>query len=531
MAAAANKPTAVHFALVVFVMFTLVLGLVLYLYVRDYNLAAADAKKATDDLNAEKGRYNSLLAQATELKTLLGYQYDGLGAAGENNSVIGEAGKDITALGGAQAGNTYKQTLANLRSTVDTLTAENQTQRDNLNRANAQLQALLANAQGRVDQHQQSQQSSEQQLQQLIAKRDELLREKDAIITKWQEDFRLVQAEKEQAKDELERVRREKDERIALLETQLDVLNYQVAERVREALRSANVPSDLVNYIFGEVELVLKDRFETADAEIVSVDNTTRTVWLNIGHLDGLRPQVSFSVYTSDNRGFGRGDRDIKAKVEVTRIMDGHLSEARILEEDLFRPIAAGDPVYSPIWSAGRTEYFATVGRLDLDEDGVSDMDLFREIVRNAGGRIGLTVDEEGVRQPANAKINAQTKFLIIGDIDDPSEFSGQPEKQQLIERILAEQKALIDEARLFGVQPVRLNDFLSYIGFRPQSRLWRPGEERPFTLRQGAQSAAVDETFTDRTSSGQVSELFRRNRTGLQQSSDGNTSGLFRGK
>jgi hypothetical protein len=269
--------------------------------------------------------------------------------------------------------------------------------------------------------------------------------------------------------------------------------------------------------------------FEREDGHIVSVDNTTRTVWIDLGSLDKLRPQVTFSVYTTDHRGIGRGVEDIKAKIEVTRIIDGHLSEARILDEDLFRPIAEGDPIFTPLWAAGRTEYFAIVGRPDLDEDGDSDWDLFREIVENAGAKVDLIVNDEGLREPFDGTLSARTKFLIIGDVDDPSEYSGQPEKQELINQILAEQKALIDEARLYGIRVVRLNDFLEYIGWKPQQRLWQPGENKPFNLGQGSQSASVDEVYQDRTSSGQTSELFRQNRAGVQKEADGTTSGLFR--
>jgi hypothetical protein len=252
-------------------------------------------------------------------------------------------------------------------------------------------------------------------------------------------------------------------------------------------------------------------------------------VWIDLGSLDKLRPQVTFSVYTTDHRGIGRGVEDIKAKIEVTRIIDGHLSEARILDEDLFRPIAEGDPIFTPLWAAGRTEYFAIVGRPDLDEDGDSDWDLFREIVENAGAKVDLIVNDEGLREPFDGTLSARTKFLIIGDVDDPSEYSGQPEKQELINQILAEQKALIDEARLYGIRVVRLNDFLEYIGWKPQQRLWQPGENKPFNLGQGSQSASVDEVYQDRTSSGQTSELFRQNRAGVQKEADGTTSGLFR--
>ena len=531
--AAANKPTAVHFSLIFFVTMSLLMTLFWYLNWKGKNEALAEAEKNKTEMGNAQRALNELQAQVADLKNVLGPQFASVGNAGDGdpNTVTGAMQNANQQTGGAQAGNTVLQTLANFRTTVDNLTAQVQTLTDSLNNNNRELLAANTQSQARVDMHQQSAQSSEQQLQELIAKRDELVREKDRIIAQWTDDFRTLQAEHATLKDELDRVRKEKDARIALLETQLDILNYQVAERVREALRSANVPSDLVNYIFGEVELVLRERFEQPDGEIVSVDNTARTVWINIGTLDGLRPQVSFSVYTRDNRGLGRSDRDIKAKIEVTRIKEGHLAEARIIEEDLFRPISPGDPIYSPLWSAGRTEYFAFVGRPDLDEDGESDWNLMNEILRNAGARMELYVTDDGLREPPNGKLTARTKFLVIGDIDDPIDFSGQKEKMDIAQKILDEQKALTDDAKVFGVQVVRLNDFLAYIGYKAQHRLWRPGENRPFTLQQGAHSASVDETYGDRTSSGQVSELFRRNRAGRQQSSEGTTSGLYRSK
>ncbi len=531
--AAANKPTAVHFSLVAFVTLTLVMTLLWYLSFKDKNQFLKDKETAEKSLNDKTQELNKLQAEVTDLKAVWGSGQATLGGAGDSgtDTVLGDMLDANKRLGGPQSGTTIKQSLTQMRTEIDNLMAQVQTLTDSLNNNNRELQQQNGASQVRVDQIQQSAQSSEQQLQELIAKRDELVREKDAIIDRWTNDFRALQAEHQTLKDELVRVRKEKDDRIALLEQQLDVLNYQVAERVREALRSANIPADLIDYVFGEVELVLKERFEQPDGEIVSVDNTTRKVWINIGTLDGLRPQISFSVYTRDNRGLGRSDRDIKAKVEVTRIKEGHLAEARIIEEDLFRPIAAGDPIYSPLWSAGRTEFFAFVGRPDLDEDGESDWDLLNEILRNAGARRELYVDDEGIRQPGNGRLTARTKFLVIGDIDDPTEFSGQPEKMAIVEKILAEQKALIDDAKVFGVQTVRLNDFLAYIGYKAQHRLWQPGEDRPFTLQRGAHSASIDEGAGDRTSAGQVSELFRRNRAARQQSSDGTTSGLFRNK
>jgi hypothetical protein len=504
--AAANKPTAVHFSLVFFVMASLILGVVWYLAWKDSQQLRADVAQRDADLSELRNSFDNRVAEITALKGLLGYDFDQLGGSADDaNTVMGALAADIQLFGGQQfAANTLKATLQGMRTGYDNLLAENQTLKDSLNQNQAQLVAVETGANNRVDQFQTSQESSETQLQTQITKHEQEISEKNGEIEQWKKDYNLVQSEKEQLRDEYERFRRDSDQRLALLNDQIDHLNDQMQE-------------------------LQKVSFEVPDGRIVAVDNTTRTVWIDLGSIDKLRPQVTFSVYTTDHRGIGRGVEDIKAKIEVTRIMDGHLSEARILDEDLFRPIAEGDPIFTPLWSAGRTEYFAIVGRPDLDEDGDSDWELFREVVENAGAAVDLIVNDEGLREPFDAKLSARTKFLIIGDMDDPAEFSGQPDKQTLATQILDEQKALIDEARLYGIRVVRLNDFLEYIGWKPQQRLWQPGENKEYNLGAGSQSTSVDEVYQDRTSSGQTSELFRQNRAGVQKEADGTTSGLFR--
>jgi hypothetical protein len=504
--AAANKPTAVHFSLVAFVMLSLILGVVAYLEWKDAQQARADLVQRDADLSSLRNSFDNRVAEVTDLKTLLGYNFDQLGGPGVNdaNTVYAAMNNDMRALGGTQAANTVRATLQAMRSSMDNLIAENATLKEGLNQNQTQLVALETGANNRVEMIQTSQQSSEQQLQTQITRHEESIQGKNAEIEQWKKDYNLVQSEKEELRDEYERFRRDSDSSLAKLNDQIDFYKDQLEE-------------------------LTKVSFEREDGHIVAVDNTTRTVWIDLGTRDNLREQVTFSVYTNDHRGIGRGVEDIKAKIEVTRILEGHLAEARILDEDLFRPIAEGDPIFTPLWSAGRTEYFAIVGRPDLDEDGDSDWDLFREIVENAGAKVDLIVNDEGLREPFDATLSARTKFLIIGDVDDPSDFSGQKDKQDLAEKILEEQKALIDEARLYGIRPVRLNDFLEYIGWKPQQRLWQPGENRPYNLNAGSQSSSVEESFQDRSSSGQTSELFRQNRARVQKEADGTTSGLFR--
>ena len=505
--AAANKPTAVHFSLIAFVTISLVLSVFTYLgwkknFEKETQLTARDK-----ELGEQKAEVTRLRSEHEAMKGLLGINLDSSGTdTADALTVLGRLNAEMQAQGGAQVAPTLLATLSGLRAAIDNLSLENQSLKVALNDNKSQLTSLESGANERVGQFQTSQQSSEQQLQGNIAAHQQAIDEKNGEINQVKKQYNEATVQVGQVQDAFDQYRRQIEERTALLEKQIDFFKDQIDE-------------------------LTKQGFEREDGQIVSIDNTTSSVWINLGSADGLRAQVSFSVYTSDHRGIGRGVEDIKAKIEVTRILEPHLAEARILSDDLFRPIAEGDPIYSPLWAAGRKEYFATVGRMDLDEDGRSDMDLFREIVSTAGAEVELSVNDSADREPADAKLSARTKFLIIGDIDDPADFSGIPERQDLAKKMQAQRDALISEARLYGIRVVRLNDFLDFIGWKPEQRLWQPGANVPFNLRQGSQSATTDETYEDRTSDGTVSEIFRRNRTGEQQSSDGQTSELFKNK
>ncbi|MBW3542172.1 MAG: hypothetical protein KY476_18030, partial [Planctomycetes bacterium] len=251
--------------------------------------------------------------------------------------------------------------------------------------------------------------------------------------------------------------------------------------------------------------------FEVPDGKIVRVDRTTGLVWIDLGEADHLPTRTTFSVYTKDHQGVGRGPEDIKGAIEVTRVFDSHQAEARVLESDIYRPIAPGDPIYSPLWEAGRPQNFAVVGLVDIDGDGQSDRDLFHQIVKSAGGQLVIEVDDQGQRNPSKdeVRIDDTVKWLIIGKIPDASTITNKVEQQAALD-IGKHHSALREEAREQGVRDVTLADFLNYMGYKPRRRVWRPGDDVPFTLKAGARSTSTSETIGgSRTGSGQTSKVY----------------------
>ncbi|MCA8999060.1 MAG: hypothetical protein KDA80_18815, partial [Planctomycetaceae bacterium] len=350
-----------------------------------------------------------------------------------------------------------------------------------------------------------SQQDSESQLQKLVTDRDELLAQKDSEINKWREAFQNEQVEKEKLRDELERVRKDLEGKIAEFETTVQFL--------RQRLNAVENMS-----------------FDKPDGKIVRINNTTRDVWIDLGSADNLRKQVGFSVYIQSHSGVGRGTGDIKAKVEVTEIRGPHTAICKILDDDISRPIQEGDPIYSPLWEKGAQELFSFAGILDMNSDGESDRELLHNVLDNAGAGIEVELNDQGIREPADGRVTVRSKFFVVGEAPDPTKFAGFSEKQAEMKRVLEELNALEKEALRSGVRIVRFKDFLNYIGHEPQQRLFVAGQERPFNLKSGARSTGVDEVLGgNRASTGQTSSRFRNDRRPGQDSSNGTTSELFR--
>ncbi len=202
---------------------------------------------------------------------------------------------------------------------------------------------------------------------------------------------------------------------------------------------------------------------ETPDGKIVKVDQRNRTAWINRGTADGLRRQTSFSVIDAEDSNPLEARQ--KGKIEVVRLINEHMAEARIVEDDLSNPLMQGDPIFSPTWEPGRTEHFALAGRMDIDKDEKSDLDRVRELVLLNGG----IIDEEiGDDDSKTGQMTVNTKYLVLGD----------PPAQESKSKNYGD---IQSEAQLLGVKTMKLDEFLNYLGYKP--------EDRTVNLGRGAQS------------------------------------------
>jgi hypothetical protein len=209
----------------------------------------------------------------------------------------------------------------------------------------------------------------------------------------------------------------------------------------------------LVNRIEGDVKIV-----SMADGKITWVNQKTRTVWLNQGQADGLIRQTSFSVVAANENNPASAPK--KAKIEVTSIQGPHLSEARIVDDDIRNPIMPGDQILSPVYSPGRAQHFALAGFMDLNKDGLSDRATVRDMIRMNGGVIDAEVADDGT---ITGEITSFTNFLVKGD---------RATDKTVTEAVMNGIQAIEKQAKTYAVRTMSLGDLIIQMGYQSPDRV-----------------------------------------------------------
>jgi hypothetical protein len=198
------------------------------------------------------------------------------------------------------------------------------------------------------------------------------------------------------------------------------------------------------------------DLFENPDGKITWVNQKQQLVWINLGKSDGLMRQTNFSVYDHDENGVANAES--KARLEVIRIVDDHLAEARILEDKASNPILPGDLIHTPSWSPGQRIHFALAGMMDINRDGVSDFDRVKNIILINGGVIDAELREDGTR---TGTLSVNTRYLVLG--------RGPDEKSS--EKLLNETNTIRQQALQNGTATIDLTELLEMMGWKAEER------------------------------------------------------------
>ena len=456
-AAASSKPGMVHYFCAFFAVCSLILGVALYLSNSGYNEREAAWQAETKKSSEANSTAARGIEQVSALKKKIGYEFENVGTDGEQNAntVLGAMNSNI-----AQAGNlaqpTFAATLLKMVEENNALKNRVAEQDSNIATANTRIAALEAQYNEKVKAEELAKRTVETSLANVTNESAEARAQKDKEIDEQRGALKQTQDDYAKLEDEFKKHTETSDKRIRNLTSSITTLKDEIRH--------------LRNY-----------GFEQPLGLIRTVDTDSNTVTINLGAADRLSKRTTFSVYTKANSGVARGSEDIKGSIEVTDILGPHLASAIITSETIpSDPISPSDPVYTPSWSPGRFEKFAIVGKFDFDGDGKHDEERLRELISTNGAMIGAEVDQKGVRNAR--KIDHDTKFLVVGEIPDPTEIT-EPDERRAVEEVKKQHEKMKQEADEQGITVVRKNDFLSWMGYRPQFKLFKIGDARPNNL------------------------------------------------
>ncbi|HYO23680.1 MAG TPA: hypothetical protein VEQ85_01900 [Lacipirellulaceae bacterium] len=280
---------------------------------------------------------------------------------------------------------------------------------------------------------------------------------------KFEEQYARINAEKDGIQKQMDELRAEHDTAVETLDAEKTTLQNQIGklETSIDKLRQA-VPS--------------ADQFaQPADGSITWVNQRFGTVWVNLGSADGLRPQVTFAVAEAGLDDAAAAEK--KGSIEITQILGPHQAEARVTNDTATNPLLPGDRIFSQVWDRGRQVGIGVAGFVDLDADGVSDLEKLKAIVAASGGTVDAAPDESGKKEGA---LKVSTRYLVLGEFPQDAR-SGD---------LRSSWDELSQEAEALGVETVALDEFLSLIGWRSESRSVNMGpgarpEDFPATVRE----------------------------------------------
>lgn len=489
---ASGKMTGVHIGLIICAMLMLIFMVATFMMYREYSAQVADLDAAKAEMTTAQNNSRNYLDQITALKTTLGATLDNVGVANDQdpNTVIGFTNAKMQEFAGPFSQPTVVETLARLREELnakDRLIADLEASKTQIN---SDYQQLAQVYQDKENVHDTARKDSEQGKLDLIAEKDEAVGSVRKELLAEQQKNTQLQIDYENLQEEMQ--------------ARVDDLNNQVSKL-----------TDTNELLTAEINNLRDQSFDIPDGHIVSVLYDTNEVYIDLGTDHKLREGTTFSVYNKDLSNVGGRTSDIKASIQVTDVLGPNLSRAKITSEGLFegdysRPIASGDAVYSPLWRAGMKETFALVGKFDIDQDERDDREIVITAIRNAGGFVGDQILPSGER--VGEEITSEFKFVVLGDLGDPLKIAD-PQKRAQVQRVHTLAQDMKKEAQQSGVRVITMNDFLSYMGYKPQRRLWRPGENIPWisTPRDGGRSQK------DNVSRGTTSGTYSRSNRGVE--------------
>jgi hypothetical protein len=426
--AANREAQGLQIALIVFVMCTVVLGLMTFVFFNQSNEATTIAKNANEAQKKADDSLRSVILDVEKLKILIGQKPDV-----KVDVVTTDFEADMAKYGATIPPDkkNYRQALEFFKTTYDAANVERAVLKEEVDKLKTHIATYEA--------------GKEQEIVALKAAETKSVAELAAARAQFNEELAAKVREKQELEDKNKNVL---DEAATIKEEAKKEQDRLVKEVVKLQEKIRVLTDELAKY--------RKTDFIVGYGAISLVNQRNRTVWINLGRADELRSGVSFSVKAA-NQGTESGEAT-KGRIEVTEILGPHLAEARILEDSLVHPLVPGDQIYTSLWHPGIHEHYAIGGFIDLDNDGNDDRDIIRDLITQAGGIIDAEAD--GEKRVGAMTVN--TRFVIVGT---PPREKGQSIYSDLL-----------SEADKLKIDRISVEKFLDRAGWKDPQQVMRYG-------------------------------------------------------
>ena len=335
---------------------------------------------------------------------------------------------------GGDADNTYK-------GTVDKISSALRSQTENAFDKTKETKRIIA------------------ETEQKIATITNTLNERTKALNQLEEDFAAEKTRNKKAEEDLiaqaKSIQDSKDTLQAEFEDQKSALQNTIAT-TKNDLQFVVKQNDALKTRINEYE---RQVFDSPDGEIVQVAQTSGSVFIDLGRLDGVRTNLSFAIYDRTATDFEK-DRH-KATIEVVEILGDHLSKARVTEEDPLDPILVKDKILSATFDRGDTVSIALGGFFDIDNDGISDLKRLKRMIENNGGKIVASHDENG---NITGEIDSTTRYFVLGP----------PPKGGSARNVVSAMATMQKQAEGNSVDTIDLNKLLAWMGVSRRAKIER---------------------------------------------------------
>lgn len=432
-------------SLIVFVILTLALGVTTYFGFDKSSVTKAELESAKSELANATESASALAKNLAVVKTRAGFQPEEKGA-----DIVAAMSVDVaTALGSGSENLSYKAAVAQLQKNISTLdkqisdiVADRDLQIQNANSSVALAVQQQTKYAANVDAQQKAQETAQADARQNY----------DKLTQDFVDQTKRFDSVSRQAREAIQ------------------VANAETEENREIATRFANINIDLNKRID---ELTDAD-FSKEDARVVSVDQVSKTVRLNVGTAQGARPLMEFNVYPYDV--FAQGAKVAKGKLQVIRTIQDDACEAKIISDENDAPVQPGDLVYTSLWTRGDVMRYALSLRLDVNADGKSDLRELVNLVEANGFQVAAYLDDSG---EIHGKIETGVDRVIVADLPISSvlEADASLTPEQRAELETANDKFLAD-AKANGVREMKLSDFLIRMDYKATDQVVRNAGE-----------------------------------------------------